>query len=110
MLIKWEKAEVVGGFNYSSEDIDGYEIVELAEGFYVKRVFADCDDIGPLDDFKAAEDIVMKIGICLTNYEEGLWKVLAAQAIKINPITHDGTACALDEALIDAVAGPAGSH
>lgn len=74
-----------------SEVAEDYIIVENENKFAVRRTVSDCDDIGPFTCFKDAEDIVVKIGICLTQYEEGLWKVLAAQAIKVAPV-FDGTA------------------
>jgi hypothetical protein len=111
MFINWGKTEVVGGVIYASQDIDGYDIYhDIERGFYVRSEGTQWEPIGPLDDFKAAEDIVVKIGITLAQYEEMLWKVLAAQALKVLPPSLDGTSGNLDDALIEAVAGPAGSH
>jgi hypothetical protein len=63
----------------------------------VRRDYADCDDIGPLDDFKQAEDIILRLCIALTEFEEKLWRVSAALVIKGYTILDDGTANQLDD-------------
>lgn len=94
MLIDWKQIKRGEGFAFTSPDIEGYEIVtrDLHSGYFVRRLVAECDDIGPLDEFQQAEDIVMKINICLTHYEEGLWKVMAAQAIKASQASGEAGA------------------
>jgi hypothetical protein len=99
-MIEWVKTEAVGGNVFTSEAMEDYDIfqaTELQDKFFVRRHVAECDDIGPLDTFKDAEDVIIKIGICLTQYEEGLWRVIAAQAIKMQPAFYDGTANVLEE-------------
>ena len=99
MLIKWTQTETTDGRMHTSENIDGYVIVEGAgkEGYFVRRTVAECDDIGPLPSFKDAEDVVMKIGISLIGYEELLWKVMAAQAMKVTAPLLDGTASLVED-------------
>lgn len=93
-IIEWVKTEAVGGNIFASESVDGYDIYQAAElenKFFVRRHVADCDDIGPMETFKDAEDMIIKIGICLNQYEEGLWKFMAASTIKQQPMMFDGT-------------------
>lgn len=118
--IKWSKQETPEGFVYSTEDVDGYVILQYAgdEGpcvdaetfgirpyakqadtFFVGCIGADREYIGPLDTFKAAEDVIIKIGICLVQYEEQLWCVMAARAGTPSPQIYDGTACTIEETM-----------
>lgn len=102
MLINWTKTEAEGGVLHSSQDVEGYEIFEPLgnEGYYVRRTVAECDDIGPTETFKDAEDIILKIGIALINFEEKLWCVCAAQAMQAmqaDPVLGDGTASLVED-------------
>jgi hypothetical protein len=79
----WEKNEAAEtGMVYTSDLAEGYKIHERFGDFYVHRVAANCDDIGPLPTFKHAEDIIMKIQITLLQLEDKLWEVSAAMALK----------------------------
>jgi len=81
-MIEWTETEVINGFIYSNELAPEYEIKRSAgEKFFVCRVVAECDDIGPLDSFLEAENIVLKIGAMLVEFEEQAWRILAAQGI-----------------------------
>jgi hypothetical protein len=85
-LLEWTATPIVGGIIYSNEVAPEYEIkASIAGKFFVSRVVADCDDIGPLDTFKEAEDIILKIGVMLVQFEDQAWRICAAQAIKILP-------------------------
>lgn len=99
MLINWTKTETEGGLLHSSQEVEGYEIFEPLgnEGYFVRRTVAECDDIGPTETFKDAEDIILKIGIALIQFEEKLWRVSAALALKAAPVLGDGTACQVEE-------------
>lgn len=76
----WVATSVGEGVVFASEVVEEYEIVQKPEGeFFVRRLIADCDDIGPLDTFQAAENIVLKIGMMMVQFEEQMWRVIAAQ-------------------------------
>ena len=82
MLFDWVETECIGGSLLASDLAPEYEIAKTDGKFFVRRLVAECDDIGPLEDFKQAEDLVFKIMISLSGYEEMLWKVIAAQTMK----------------------------
>lgn len=95
-LMQWSSESTPDGAIFSAGMVDGYNIIQRDGGFFVHRTEDDCDDIGPLEDFKRAEDIIMKIGIALVEFEDKLWRVSAAMAIKVSPI-DDGTANQLED-------------
>jgi len=96
-LMKWELKETPEGNVFTSELVDGYEIVQHGGKFFVHCTLRECDDIGPLEDFKQAEDIVMKIIIALVEFEEKLWRVSAAMAMPDMSKAVDGTANQLED-------------
>lgn len=81
-LVLWRKTNQGEGVIYTSETIDGYEIEETPEGFLIRRIGIECDPIGPLQTFSQAEDTVLKIQISLAVFEDKLWNVSAALALK----------------------------
>lgn len=85
-LLEWTATPVVDGIIYSNEITPEYEIKANNNGkFFVVRVVAECDDIGPLDTFKECEDIILQIGVMLMEFEEQAWRICAAKAIRILP-------------------------
>lgn len=81
--LNWIGTELPEGFTYSNDIAEEYEIIRKAhDKFYIRRVVADCDDIGPVATFEEAETIVLKIGIMLVTFEEQAWKILAAQSVE----------------------------
>lgn len=99
-LMKWDLNETPEGNVFTSEMIDGYLITQYQGGFYVRRNVDEtvlCDDIGPLENFSTAEDILIKMQLALADFEEHLWRVSAALAIKDRSLLFDGTANMLEE-------------
>ena len=94
-LIPWIGTEVVGGVLHHNEMVPDYEIfesvivvnddagVKATSKYFVKRTVADCDDIGPMETFDAAESIVLALGISLVQFEEQIWRVTAARYIAV---------------------------
>jgi len=95
-LMEWEVLETPERNVFTSEASD-YAIHQHGGKFYVHCDFADRDDIGPLDDFKQAEDIVMKINLAMVAFEEKVWRVSAALELKVLPAMDDGTANQIEE-------------
>lgn len=91
-LLKWNLEETPEGNIFTSDLVDGYEITQGGGKFFIHRTVSECDDIGPLDDFKRAEETVMKIIIALVEFEEKLWRVSAAMAIEVTTMLTDGSA------------------
>lgn len=81
-LLSWKPDTVIGGTLYRTEILDDYEILEKDGKFYARRLVADCQDVGPLDTFKKAEDVILTLNTALVEYEEATWRVLAAQALQ----------------------------
>jgi len=98
--MKWDLRETPEGNVFTSEMVDGYLITQYQGRFYVRRNVDDavlCDDIGPLEGFEEAENILIRIQIALADFEEQLWRVSAALHIKNNPGMLDGTASLIDD-------------
>lgn len=89
-LIEWRLKETPGGNIFTSDMVDGYIIHQYSGKFFIHRNDRDCDDIGPLEDFRTAEDVILKIAIALTEFEDKLWCASAAMAMP--DILVDGTA------------------
>ena len=82
-LVKWVATELPGCIMYANEVLPEYEIKLANNGkYYVVRVVAECDDIGPLNDFAAAEDVVIHLGALLIEFEEQAWRQVAARALQ----------------------------
>ena len=82
-IMDWKKAVIIGGTLYSSEIAEEYEIFEdSAHNFFVRRLVSECDDIGPLSNFDKAENVVLTIGSLMVQYEESLWRVVAAHTMQ----------------------------
>ena len=82
-IMDWKKAAIIGGTLYSSEIAEEYEIFEdSVHNFFVRRLVSECDDIGPLSAFDKAENVVLTIGSLMVQYEESLWKVVAARTMQ----------------------------
>lgn len=88
-VLDWTHTHVVGGSMYSNEIFSEYEIKYIDQKFYVMRTVVECDDIGPLDTFEQAEDVVMQLGSMLVEFEEQAWRVVAAQNLKERGIVVD---------------------
>jgi hypothetical protein len=85
-MLCWIATGTPEGIVYSNDTAEEYEILQEDDNtYFVRRVVAECDDIGPLDSFKEAEDIVLQIGVMLVAFEEQAWKILAAQSIQARP-------------------------
>jgi hypothetical protein len=102
-IMTWICTGVVGGSLCRCEEAEEYEIFERTEvpvhetegvapenlyangqaGFFVRRLVADCDDIGPLATFKDAEDILLKFLGMLVAFEEEAWRVVAADTMRL---------------------------
>lgn len=87
-LINWICTAIVGGSLYRCEEAEEYEIYEkeplegAVSGYYVRRLVAECDDIGPVATFQEAEDALMKFLGMLVAFEEQAWRVLAAETMR----------------------------
>lgn len=87
-LINWTCTAIIGGYLYRCEEAEEYEIYEkehpegAVSAYYVRRLVAECDDIGPLATFQEAEDIFMKFLGMLVAFEEQAWRVLAAETLR----------------------------
>ena len=80
-ILKWEKTKTPGGIYFANDVIPEYEIKQDGKKFYVIRTVDDCQDIGPLKSFEAAEGVVLKLGRMLVEFEEEAWRICAAQAM-----------------------------
>lgn len=85
-MLMWSKTEQEGVAVFTSDVVDGYEILEVDDSrgmvYFVRCTSMDCENIGPLDTFKQAEDIILKINIALVAFEEQNWLVHAALGLK----------------------------
>lgn len=85
-MLMWSKTEQEGVAVFTSDIVDGYEILEIngpqGTAYFVRCTSIDCEDIGPLCEFKQAEDIILKINIALVAFEEQNWLLHAALALK----------------------------
>lgn len=91
-MLSWIATETPEGILYSNEVAEEYEIVqkptgpqEVTDSYFIRRVVAECDDIGPFDTFSEAEDLILKIGAMLVEFEEQAWRIVAAQTLKSLP-------------------------
>ena len=110
MLITWTSNAGVHGAVHTATQIAGYEVHERGGKFFA-HVDANWEDIGPLDTFSDAETIILTLVVAVGEYEEMLWRVLAAQAIKGRQGMDDGTACQEEDAALLAIpAEPKGGH
>jgi len=82
-MLSWNKTETVEGIVFSNEIVPDYEIVERDKRFYVRRLVAECDDVGPLSSFEKAENLIIGINAMIMNFEERAWLISAANALKL---------------------------
>jgi hypothetical protein len=81
-LWQWTPTEVPGGCIFTNDVAEEYEIHQRDNKFYVARLVAECQDIGPLGSFNDAEAVVIKLGTMMLEFEEQAWCIVAAQALQ----------------------------
>ncbi|MHB0965318.1 MAG: hypothetical protein ACYC36_02580 [Bellilinea sp.] len=86
MLADWTKNNEGEYTNYTLDDIPGCTIRQNAEDQFFAHLDAVPEAIGPLPDFKSAEDIILQIGVCLVEYEKQLWNFYAAKTAAANTV------------------------
>lgn len=81
-LMQWESTAVVSGTLYRSLQVDDYEVFESHNGeFFLRRLVAECDDVGPLVTLADAEEVLVKFMGMLIAFEEQAWRTIAAQTM-----------------------------